>query len=186
MTLRPLDDATEVVTLVDAKRHLKVDFDEDNEYITSLIQAASVWINTWLGLSLGSRQWSLTLDKFPESRLYLPVPALSSVESVEYTDVDGVSQSYAAFRVFGLDAKDPGYILPAVGDPWPLISTEPESVIVEFTAGAAEIPASIRHAVLLLVGGWYWNRESVSDKPVGAVPFGVDALLLPHRNWSTG
>lgn len=49
------------------------------------------------------------------------------------------------------------------------------------------IPASLTHAVLLLVSYWYAQREAASfGVSTQAVPFGVFDLLRPHREAVTG
>jgi Phage gp6-like head-tail connector protein len=43
-------------------------------------------------------------------------------------------------------------------------------------------PASLDHAVLLLVGHWYANREAVITGTIAStVPMAFDALVAPHR-----
>lgn len=43
-------------------------------------------------------------------------------------------------------------------------------------------PASLDHAVLLLVGHWYGNREAVALGTIAtALPLAFDALVAPHR-----
>lgn len=43
------------------------------------------------------------------------------------------------------------------------------------------IPESVRVAGLHLVALWYENRQGVTDRPLTAIPFGIDALLQPYR-----
>jgi len=183
MLLRPVGDAPEVVTLAEAKAHLRVGYEDEDSYIGTLIEAATLWAATTTGLSLGERQWVLALDQFPNDKLVLPVVPLVSVESLAYIDEFEASQTYAGFRVFGVGGDIPGYVLPSTGEAWPGASKEPECVTVEFTAGNDTIPKTIKHAILLMVSHWYENRESASAHNLSEAPFGVSALLLPHRNW---
>ena len=46
-----------------------------------------------------------------------------------------------------------------------------------------KIKAAIRHAVRLLVGTWYANRESVAFASPSVMPDGVSALLLPLKRF---
>lgn len=184
MLLRPATIAASALTLAEAKAHLRVDFDDDNTYISSLNLAATIWANKWLGISLGGeREWELVLDKFPDEKLNLPVTHLVSVETVDYVAADGASASYAGFRAFGVGSDDQGYILPAADETWPETDDAPEAVTVAFTAGYSDAPADLKHGLLIFVGGWYANREPVAGKPAGELPFAVSALLLPYRNW---
>lgn len=47
------------------------------------------------------------------------------------------------------------------------------------------IPESVRHAVLLLVGSWYANREAVSNLAVNKVPYGLEFLSALNTNYRT-
>ena len=47
----------------------------------------------------------------------------------------------------------------------------------------ATIPA-IRHAIRLLVGMWYANREPVAFASATELPFTVNALLIPLKNFN--
>ena len=49
---------------------------------------------------------------------------------------------------------------------------------------AEPFPPAIRHAVLMLVGHFYGNREAVSDAQVRTTPLGVDRLIAPYRSVS--
>ena len=43
---------------------------------------------------------------------------------------------------------------------------------------------SIRHAIRLLVGMWYANREPVAFASATELPFTVNALLIPLKNFN--
>lgn len=54
-----------------------------------------------------------------------------------------------------------------------------EAELVEM--GNGEIPAPIRHAILLIGAHWYNQRESVSTVQMHAVPDSLQALIKPYR-----
>ncbi|WP_243667487.1 head-tail connector protein [Sinorhizobium medicae] len=47
---------------------------------------------------------------------------------------------------------------------------------------AAPVPASIKHAALLLIGHFYNNREAVSAERLANVPMAFDMLIAPFRD----
>ncbi len=47
--------------------------------------------------------------------------------------------------------------------------------------GGTEVPAPIRHAVLMLGAHWYNQRESVSSVQMHNVPDSLQALIKPYR-----
>ena len=92
-----------IVSLDEAKKHLNVSFDDDNEYISTLICVAS--------------------------------------ERIE----SHIDKKFEEFEV---------------------------------------IPMSIKHAVLLLVGELYKNRELTTESSVNELPFTIDYLLTNYKNYS--
>ncbi|TGP65446.1 phage gp6-like head-tail connector protein [Mesorhizobium sp. M2D.F.Ca.ET.225.01.1.1] len=193
MALKLITDASgPLVTAAEIKRHIRaVDFSDDDDYLQALAGVAANHVDgpepAWLGRSLAERQWQLILDGFPAdkcSRIALPLPPLRSVDTVEYVDIDGTAQTIADFREFGVQSTNStGFLLPAFGSTWPDTRSEPEAVKITFTAGFASVPPAVKHAILLLVGQWYENRENASEIALTEIPNGVSALLTPLKIW---
>jgi uncharacterized phiE125 gp8 family phage protein len=186
-----------VVTLEEAKRHLRVDHDDDDALISGMIAAATNHLdpagNGWLGRALRPQTWEMRLDNFPCGPIQLPYPPLISVESVKYDDSDGVERTATFgtdYRVFqGGDWKS--RLEPVYGGSWPWARCDHETVRVRYTAGYAPadgdtpdaLPATIKAAILLMVGDLYAFRETVATGGPAKVPVSttVDALLSPLR-----
>lgn len=180
-----------LVTLADVKRHVRAeDFADDDSYLEALVEVATAHIDApsgWLGRAIGASTWELKLDGFPiDERINIPLPPLQEVISVTYVDTAGDEQTYTGFRAFGIGAANaPGFVLPAYDDDWPdTLDDEPESVRVRFEAGYETTPRPIKHAILLMVGGWYANREDAAEIKLAEMPRGVDALLRPFQVWA--
>ncbi|MDY5946350.1 MAG: head-tail connector protein [Prevotella sp.] len=47
--------------------------------------------------------------------------------------------------------------------------------------GGGEVPAPIRHAIMMLGAHWYNQRESVSSVQMHAVPDSLQSLIKPYR-----
>ncbi|MDX0555546.1 phage gp6-like head-tail connector protein [Sinorhizobium medicae] len=188
MSLRLVTPATaEIVTLAEAKAHLRVDFTDDDAYITALAEAAQDWLsgeNNWLGRSVVEQTWELKLERFPSGKVDLPKPPLIEVTGVFYTPSDGGAEvEIADFREIDVGVSEGGYILPAKNTDWPVTDGEPGSVRITFESGYSDVPKSIKHAALLMIGHWYENREAASQAKISDLPMAVDALLYPYRNW---
>ncbi|EJC75558.1 phage conserved hypothetical protein, phiE125 gp8 family [Rhizobium leguminosarum bv. trifolii WSM2012] len=185
MGLRLKTAVAPIISTADAKAHLRVLHSDDDAYIDGLIAAAGDWLfgeNSWLGRPATASTWELTFASFPAGKICIPKPPLVSVDGVFYTPEDGgAEQEITDFRTIGEGGS--GYILPAKNADWPSTDGEPESVRIEFTAGYATLPASIKHAALLLIGHWYENREAATEAKLSDIPMAVDALLMPYRNW---
>ena len=46
------------------------------------------------------------------------------------------------------------------------------------------LPSSVRHAILLLVGHFYANRESVSFASASVIPLAYEYLLQPYKSYA--
>lgn len=195
---RQIPPSVEPVTLAEAKAHLRVDASDDDAYILGLITTAREWCEEYLDRTLVSTQWVMRLDKFPDDGtmdVELPRPPVVSsgtatAVSVTYTAENGGTQSWssASYRVDR--ASTPGVVRTLYGQTWPPHLQDDNAVTVTWWGGygpsGSSVPAAIRHAILMLVGHWYENRQATVA--TGAVPqdvpFGVRSLL-DSQKWGT-
>lgn len=195
-----------VITVPDAKAHLRVDHADDDLLIAGLLEAATSHVSETTGRAIGVQTWDLTLNapwdvyhhnqlsasywlatgagRYGLTGLRLPKPPLRSVDSITYRDADGVNQTFAAggYEVGGVGAEGTVHLLEGVS--FPSVYAGPGAIKVRFTAGydADTVPAGIRLAILLLVGHWYETRETVNIGNIsGELPFTTSALLAPYR-----
>jgi uncharacterized phiE125 gp8 family phage protein len=179
---------SEPLTTAEAKAHLRVDLSDDDTLIDGLIAAARAWAERFTRRAFVTQTWTLYADAFPGSNaapIRLPKPPIQSVDSIIYVDSDGASQTWNAAN-YTLDSKsEPGRVLPAYNQVWPVTRSVPNAVAVQYIAGyggASAVPQAIKQAILLLVGHWYAHRESVAHaQTVIEVPQGVEALLWAYR-----
>ncbi len=185
--------ATPVVSLAEIRRHVRVDHTEDDAYLESIVAAATGMVDGadgWLGRALVTQTWDYVLDRFPCStdhwRLKIPLAPLVSITTVAYTAADGTSTPITTFRTFNAVSSQPAYITPAIDETWPSTKCDPEAVRIRFVAGygaATAVPVGIKHAIMLIAGHWYENREDVGDGKLMKMPLASEALLMPYRNW---
>lgn len=174
--------ATEVVSLADAKVHLRVDHSSDDDLITALISAAREECEHLLERSIGQQTLSLSLDAFPADGIELPRPPVTSIVSIEYVDADGVTQALAGASYYLDDEQEPSWVVPAYGVDWPDTRNEANAVVVTYVAGYTTCPNAIRAWMLLRIGTLYRTREADSDRPALPSPF-ADRLLDRYRIW---
>lgn len=173
------------VSLAEAKAHLRVDHTDDNTLITALINAATDHLDGWsgvLGRALVTQTWRQDFGSFT-GKLRLPLKPVASVSGVTYYDTDNAQQTLAT-SVYELLTDDAGpYLALKVDQTWPGTESRAAAVSVTFVAGvaAADVPAAIKAAMLLMIGHLYENREAVAEGSFAVMPMAVDALIAPYR-----
>lgn len=180
----------EPVTLGEAKLHLRVDIDDDDDLIEALIAAAREYVERLCRpqLALITQTWTLVLDETPGDTITLRPYPLQSVSSIKTISDAGVEATYSSSGYQVDTSSEPGRVRLKSGYSWPSTTLQAlNGFQVTFLAGfgddPSEVPQQIRQAVLLLIGHWYENREV--QITTGAVPaslaFTVMALLAPWR-----
>lgn len=174
----------EPVTLIDAKLHLRVDHALDDSSISTLITAARETVEKRSKRTLISTAYRLDQCEFATytGPICIEKGPLIAVQSVKYYDTAGTLQTIASTNYRTDVTERRGYVLPVSGYVWPVVQIQrPNAVQVAFTAGygtaATDVPAAARQAMLLLIGTWYENRESVSESEMMKVPDAADALI---------
>ena len=182
--------AAEPITTAEAKTHLRVDGSDDDTYIDTLIKSARRWVEHSHGIMCVNTTYDGALDAFPyvDGRIVFPRYPLSSVTSITYYDDDLSTSTVFSSTKYQVDTfKRPPIIVIKDGESWPTDSLRLSSgVVVRFVAGwgaaASAVPEDIKHAVKLLVGAMYANREpEVTGTTVSRIGFAVDSLLSPLR-----
>lgn len=173
------------VMLDEVKKHLRVDFDDDDALINALIAAATDHLDGYTGLlgrALVTQTWRQDFRCFGD-RLALPLWPVAEIESVVYYDSANVEQTLSV-DVYELLADARGACVALKPDQsWPSVYSRADAVRVTYIAGVAAeaVPPAIRAAIMLHVGHLYENREAVAKAGVSLLPLGVAALIAPYR-----
>lgn len=184
--------AAEPLTLVEAKAHLRVDVDDDDDLIEGLIVAAREWTENYCRRSWVRRTLELRLDCF-YGEIKLPRSPVSSVTSVKYTGQDGTLQTVDS-AVYQVDTyATPPRIVPVLGAPWPVPKIGAiNAVLIEYEAGfapgqgsptdyAENVPKSVKSAMKLVIGHLYEHRELTTEDALQMVPFATKSLLAAYE-----
>lgn len=188
--------AAVAVSTADMKTFLKVDHSDDDDLIDSIVSAATEQLDGergLLGRALITQTWRLTLDDFPcdtwanrHGSIWLPLPPLQSITSINYTDIDGNSQTVAT-SVYDVDTdSEPGRVFLKSGQSWPSVKDIPNAVQITFVAGygdaASDIPSPILLAIKNLALRAYDLRAPVLTGTIATeLPWGLRQLISPYR-----
>ena len=166
--------ATEPVTLQQAKTWLKVETDDEDTLIASLIPAARARAEWHTGRAFITQGWTLWLDS-AAAEIEIPLPPLRAVTSVTLYRADGGEELLDAG---GYTVGVPGSRLVFRSPPTGLRAVN--GIAIAFTCGygaAADVPAPIAGAILMLLAALYEHRgDDAAPSPDNAL-----ALLAPYR-----
>jgi uncharacterized phiE125 gp8 family phage protein len=171
------------LTTAAMKLHLRVDHDDDDDLIDQLILAATAWCEEFQGRTYVNRSRTMVLDRF-ESVIRPPYPPLVSVDSIQYVDTAGSTQTLDASYYRVDTTNEPGRITEAYSMSWPSIRAVTNAVTITYTAGygaAADVPDQVKAAIKLLVGHWYEHREAAAEINLNTAPLAVEDLLWNDR-----
>lgn len=185
-----------VVTLTEAKAHLRRDDEDDNDLVAAYLAAAQGSIDGppgWLGRALGLQTLELHCEGFLGlDCLTLPCPPFVDMVSIGYRDHAGAWQMLDPALV---ETTPWGRIQAVPGQTWPTPLYGRSTVRIRYRAGypdmpgedgapaTSTLPAPIRAAILMMTADLYENRD-------GKIPANlvenrtVEALLSPFRVWA--
>ena len=173
------------ISLAEAKAFLRVDsdYDDDDTYITSLIDVGTQVVEEFTRRRLITQTYNIFYDEFPPY-IDLQVGEVASVTHVKYYDTDNSLQTLAASN-YDVDTKvRPGRIYQSNTGDFPNTYERPNAVEVEFVVGSAasDVPAPIVQAMYIVIGRYYENRQDVVTGTIASeLPLMVEHLLTPYR-----
>lgn len=179
--------------VADVRGHCYADPDgADDTLLSAYLTAAVDQVQALTGLRLISQTVKLTRAAFDDDGWYLRLP-IGPVQSVAFTYLDaaGATQTLdpAIYALTGTGSLAAAVSLIG-GKSWPMLLDHPAAVTCTVQAGygasGSTVPGSILHAIRLLVGDYYANREdTIAERGVvpATMPNGVDALLANYRIW---
>jgi uncharacterized phiE125 gp8 family phage protein len=177
--------ATLPINLAEAKAHLRVTSSGEDAYITSLIGAAVAFVDGTgeLGRAMITQTWAQWVPQNPV-RVRLLMGPFIALTAVQYYDAAGALQSANAADFDAHLSGDFVIVEPKDNAEWPVADDRIDAIKITYTAGfgaAADVPAGVRHALLMLIAHWYENRAAASEAAVREIPVAVAALIGNER-----
>lgn len=174
----------EPISLSELRKHLRIEHNEEDSYLTLLIGAARALAENVIDGIIADRDYQITLDSFPAS-ITLPLrPVDPDSVSISYIDVNGASQTITSFNSESDLFKTK--IFPSYGEYWPATEPGNDKVTVSFTAGLAgfegSMPSDVKHAIFMIAGSLYDQREDHSAQiKLHEVPTSSQMLLDGYK-----
>jgi uncharacterized phiE125 gp8 family phage protein len=164
----------EPVTLAEARRHLDVMRDDQDEMILSMITAAREWVENYTGLSINGDAVTQTFRCFRAGIALLVWPAQDDAEvTVAYLNKAGEPVEVTGARLWR--AAKPARLLPPLNGAWP---TDADGTIAVTVTG---VPFSLKAAMLLMIGDLYNQREETAVGVSISASGAVENLCHPYR-----
>jgi len=173
------------VSLTEAKSHLKVDTSADDTYITSIIKAATQLSEEYTNRFFIDTVIEQTCSSFADLQTLFK-SKVSAVSSVKYYDSDNSSQTLDS-AIYDVQLNyEPAQIQLADNQNFPSITKRNDAVVARYTVGygsaASDVPEIIKQAILLTIGNFYQNRNSVVIGRISTeLPLNVKWLLDTYK-----
>lgn len=179
--------SVEPVALSDFKAHARIDNDEEDALIAAMLLAARAHIETLSGKVFVTQTWRIIADEVPpDGRISLLLRPIQSIDAITVYDSSGSPTS--------LEPED---WLGDLGGRWPrLMLRRPAAtrmramngIEIDVTAGYGpsgfDVPAVLRHAIVMLASHWYAHRATGFDFTAAGEPDGLFDLIEPYREIS--
>ena len=182
--------------MADAKTWFRVDIDDEDDLVTSLIGAARATVETAARRVLIQQTWRLALDAWPAARIdgarpfapagapvKIPFAQVLAIDTIRVFDAFGVATVVAASSYSLVGAPNAARLLftsapPTPGRPADGIEID---VVAGYGAAPSDVPQPLRQAILMLVANWFEHRGDDDAADRIHVPASVAALVAPYR-----
>tara|TARA_R110000823_G_scaffold17068_1_gene54297 strand:+ start:1963 stop:2568 length:606 start_codon:yes stop_codon:yes gene_type:complete len=183
-----------IVSLDEAKTHLRIVGNDDDAYITNLIFAARDTFENYTNtLPLLTSCFMFADAWFEISTLYfspLPNSGKAIVNQISYYDADDVQQILPTTEYIVDASHSPIRIGLSQKGKLPALSGRINQVEVAYEVGTKkvnEIPNGVKQAILILVGQWYENRqEAIIGRSVSSIPMTATYLMDRYKVQTLG
>lgn len=124
------------LTIAQAKKHLRVDHTNDDEYINACIAGALQRVEQITKRKIVTQTWKYFLHDWPDESIILPYGKLQSVTHVKYKDADGDQSTWDSGEYIVDTDSEPGRITLDYGESYPTETLYPSLPIeIQFVCG---------------------------------------------------
>jgi len=178
---------SEPVSLSEAQLHLRLDTSgsppthPDDTLVQTLISASRESAENYANITVAQCQYQLKAEAI-DDKVDLQTFPVTAIASVTYKDDAGATQTVSSSAYYINNHVKPSQLV--------FYNDAPSyEMTITFTAGFTDgeqsnpfpCPAGIKAAILLMLGNWYENRETVSNIESFERPQSAIYLLTPYR-----
>ena len=177
---------TEPVGAAELRTHLRITTNDQDVYLRELITLARTHLEQITWRAFCTQTWDYWFNDFNDAPLKIPRPPLSSITYVKYYDIDGTLQTLSTDTWENAERNEYGIVRLKYNQSWSTLQGHPDDVTIRAVCGygdAGDVPPNLKHAIKLLAGHWFENREATADANVYPIPLGVQCLIAPYKAW---
>tara|TARA_R110000751_G_C13757970_1_gene478957 strand:+ start:601 stop:1230 length:630 start_codon:yes stop_codon:yes gene_type:complete len=157
---------TWLVSLNEAKEHLRIGHNEDDAYITRLTHAAQIVCEHLTGVNFTANTYEFTCDNWEQTKEVPEVSTISIVDKITYKDTSGSMIIWATSNYYLANGSQRSRIALTDGSSYPNLYDGIQNIIIEFTThpvwGKGTYMNEVAfQAVLITISDMYENRQSV-------------------------
>jgi len=168
-------------TLAEAKVHLRVDFNDDDSYISGILAATQSYIEDYLGLKFGTSivNYAYWDYAYPLVHIHFngAILTTATVPKMEVLQDDG---SYADMSA---DDYEVDYIQSPIRVHMKggFSTDELNRYRLRFDTANTTVPEFVKQAAFMIIGHYYENRQDVGKERIFEVPMNSKFLLDRYR-----
>lgn len=158
---RVSEPAAEPISLSEAKTFLRIDGTDEDSIISDMISAARMLAEELSGKCFIAQSWKLAYDRCPPVNMPLPFGPVQSITSVKTFD-EADNETLIASSSYYLNAAKDVVVFETV----PSDHRVEVVYVTGYGANASDVPADLRHALLIHVAHLYEHRDSMSPPQI--------------------
>jgi len=165
----PSKNATErtwLVSLSEAKEHLRIGHNDDNDYITRLTQAAQLVCENLTGVDFTANAYNFICDNWQQTKEIPNVSGVYSITQITYKDTSGVMTLWANTNYYVAGQTQRSRIALFDGKSYPELYDGIQNITIAFTTiptwgKTTNLNMVAKQACLITIADMYENRQSV-------------------------
>ena len=159
------NDRTWLVSLTEAKEHLRIGHTDDDTYITRLTQAAQIVCENLTGMDFTPNSYIFSCDTWDQTKEIPNVSGVRTIVSIAYKDKNGILTTLNSSDYYLGTGSQRSRIALVDGKSYPELYDGIQNIRItintQATWGAMGLNMVAKQACLITIADMYENRQSV-------------------------